>query len=393
VNPWVNPVARHYFDNAATSYPKPTAVWDAVDQYQRQEGAAVGRGGYASTIRVSAIVDRCRTRLAELFRAESPSQICFGFNGTDVLNQALHGLVQPGDRVLTTELEHNSVIRPLHELHQRHGVTVIRVPATAIGTIEVDTFREALACRPRVVVLVHASNVSGALLPLADLATLARDAGAIVVVDAAQTAGHVPIDLGELPIDVLACSGHKGLLGPLGTGILYVRPECADRLQTTRQGGTGSDSEDDEHPSLLPSKYEAGNHNAPGLCGLEAGVNWILQRSPGQLHRHECALVSQLIGGLQTLPGLTLHGPPVEHPRVGVLSITAEGWSPQELATTLDQAFGIEVRAGLHCAPGAHRALGTLSFGGTVRFSVGPLTTSDEVELVINALSEITGVR
>ena len=384
-------MARLYLDNAATSYPKPAAVWDAVDQYQRHLGAAVGRGGYSSAIHVSAIVDRCRARLAELLRAESPGQICFGFNGTDVLNQALHGLVRPGDRVLTTELEHNSVIRPLRDLEQRLGATVTRVPATPTGSIAIETFRAALAIRPRIVVLLHASNVSGAILPLADLATLARESGALVVVDAAQTAGHVPIDLGTLPIDILACSGHKGLLGPLGTGVLYVRPGCEEHLRSTRQGGTGGSSEDEDQPSALPMKFEAGNHNSPGLCGLEAGVDWVLKQSPRELYRRECNLISQLAGGLQSLPGLRLHGPPADQPRVGVLSITLEGWDPQELATTLDQAFGIEVRAGLHCAPGAHRALGTFASGGTVRFSVGPWTTSADVDSAIEALTQITG--
>lgn len=384
-------VSRLYFDNAATSYPKPPAVWEAVEHYQRHLGTAVGRGGYETSQRVGQIVQRARYRLAELFRAESSDRIVFGFNGTDVLNQALHGLLRAGDRVVTTQLEHNSVIRPLHDLQHRLGLEVTRVPANAQGGLDIDAFREALACRPRLVALLHASNVSGAILPLADLATLARETGALVLVDAAQTAGHVPIDLGTLPIDLLACSGHKGLLGPLGTGVLYLRPGIEEQLRACRQGGTGSTSETEEQPSTLPDKFEAGNHNAPGLCGLDAGVGWVLERSPQSLHQHERELTAQLIAGLRDLPGVTLYGPLTQEDRVGVLSLTLSGWEPQELATTLDQSFGIEVRAGLHCAPGAHRALGTLPGGGTVRLSVGAFTTPTDVEAVIAAIGQIAG--
>jgi cysteine desulfurase family protein len=384
-------VSRLYLDHAATSYPKPEVVWKAVEHYQRHLGTAVGRGGYDSSQRVGHLVQRARYRLAELFRAESPERISFGFNGTDVLNQALHGLLRPGDRVVTTQLEHNSVIRPLQDLRQRLGIELIRVPATPQGSLDIDAFRVALECRPRLVAMLHASNVSGAILPLADLAALARQAGALVLVDAAQTAGHVPIDLGTLPIDLLACSGHKGLLGPLGTGVLYLRPGIEEQLRACRQGGTGTASEAEEQPTTLPEKLEAGNHNAPGLCGLDAGVGWVLERSPHWLHRHERELTEQLSEGLRHLPGMTLYGPAGDQDRVGVLSLTLCGWDPQELATTLDQSFGIEVRAGLHCAPGIHRALGTLSGGGTVRISVGPFTTPTDIEAVIAALSQIAG--
>jgi selenocysteine lyase/cysteine desulfurase len=238
--------------------------------------------------------------------------------------------------------------------------------------------------------MLHASNVSGAILPLADLASLSRQAGALVLVDAAQTAGHVPIDLGTLPIDLLACSGHKGLLGPLGTGVLYLRPGIEEQLRACRQGGTGSASEAEEQPATLPEKFEAGNHNAPGLCGLDAGVGWVLEQSPQMLHQHERGLIAQLREELRQLPGMTLYGPSGDADRVGVLSLTLAGWDPQELAATLDQSFGIEVRAGLHCAPGIHRALGTLSGGGTVRISVGAFTTGEDVSAVIAAFRQIT---
>ncbi len=385
-------MTRIYLDNAATSFPKPDAVYDAVDRYQRTVGAAVGRGGYGSSVAASATVARCRARLAELFRADSPERIVFGFNGTDVLNLALHGLLKPGDRVVTTQLEHNSVVRPLRDMQDRFGLDVEIVPATCDGTVTVDSFRRTLTQQQtRLAVFSHASNVSGAILPISDLATVAREAGALVLADAAQSAGHVAIDLRQLPIDLLACSGHKGLLGPLGTGVLYICPGLEDPLRSIRQGGTGSASEDDRQPTSLPDKYESGNHNAPGLCGLEAGVSWVLKRTPAELHDHELELIRRLGEGLRRLPGVTLWGAPLDHDRVGVLSVSVDGYDAHDLAAILDQSFGIETRAGLHCAPGAHRALGTFSMGGTLRLSVGPFTTHQEIDETLEAFSQLTG--
>lgn len=384
-------VTRIYLDNAATSFPKPETVYVAVERYQRTLGAAVARGGYSSAVTVSGGVARCRARLAELFHAESPDRFVFGFNGTDVLNLAIHGLLRAGDRVVTTQLEHNSVIRPLTDLRERLGIHVTVVPATANGTVDVDRFREALAGGARLAVFSHASNVSGAILPIADLGAVARAAGAFVLVDAAQSAGHVPVDLGLLPIDLLACSGHKGLLGPLGTGVLYLRPGMEEHVRSVRQGGTGSASEDERQPASLPEKYECGNHNAPGLCGLEAGVNWLLQQGVETLHRHEQQLVRQLGMGLQSLPGVRLTGERLDQDRVGVLSVSVDGLEPHDLAAILDESFGIEARAGLHCAPGVHRALRTIQNGGSLRLSVGAFTTASAIEETIDAFRQITG--
>jgi len=265
------------------------------------------------------------------------------------------------------------------------------VPGTPEGTVSVDAYRAALQPATRLAVFLHASNVSGAILPIADLADAARESGAVVLIDAAQTAGHVPIDVGTLPIDLLACSGHKGLMGPLGTGVLYLRPGIEEHLRAARQGGTGSASEDDRQPSELPDKYESGNHNAPGLHGLEAGVDWVLRQGVARLHAHETEQVRRLGEGLARNSGLRVWGAPLSHDRVGVLSISLDGYDPHDLAAILDQTFGIETRAGLHCAPGAHRALGTLSSGGTSRLSVGPFTTDDHIAATVAAFRELTG--
>jgi cysteine desulfurase / selenocysteine lyase len=380
---------RIYLDNAATTYPKPEAVYAVVDDYNRRMGAPIGRGAYRATIDATEIVQRCRQKIASLFGAESGERILFTFNCTDSLNLALHGLLRQGDHVVTSQVDHNSVLRPLRELERKVGIEVTRVRADATGRTNPEAFARALRPNTKLVALVHATNVTGTIQPVADVGEIARKAGALFLVDAAQSAGHLQIDLKNLPIDLLACPGHKGLLGPLGTGVLYVRSGIESRLDSLRQGGTGTQSEDDVQPENLPDKYESGNHNASGLVGLEAAVSWITQCGVQAIHDHEQALVRQLLEGLVRIPGVRLFGPATAEDRVGVVSVTVDGKDPQSVAAMLDQKFGIEVRAGLHCAPGVHRAIGTFDSGGTVRLSVGPFTTAADISAAVEAMGEI----
>ena len=264
---------RIYLDNAATSFPKPESVYAAMDDYNRRNGAAIGRGAYRAAIDATAIVQRCRRKIADLLGAEGPERILFTFNGTDSLNLALHGVLQAGDHVITSVVDHNSVLRPLSELRRKLGVEVTHVGANPAGKVDPLDFKRALRPNTKLIALIHASNVTGTIQPIAAVGQIAREAGVLFLVDAAQTAGHLPIDLRNLPVDILAAPGHKGLLGPLGTGVLYVRPGIEQRLASFRQGGTGTRSEDDMQPESLPDKYESGNHNAPGLAGLEAAVS------------------------------------------------------------------------------------------------------------------------
>jgi cysteine desulfurase family protein len=382
---------RIYLDNAATSFPKPAAVYDAVDRYQRELGVAVGRGAYRRAMAVQDVASRCRLRVAELFRAESPERIIFTFNGTDSLNLALHGLLRSGDHVVTSTIEHNSVLRPLRFLRDQLGVEVDYVSADSQGRIDPARVKAALRANTKLVAIVHASNVTGTVQPIEDIGELARKAGAIVLVDAAQTAGHVPIDVSQLPLDLLACPGHKGLLGPLGTGILYVRPGVEERLASLRQGGTGSRSEDDRQPDALPDKYEAGNHNAAGLFGLEAALSYLKEQGVEGIREHERQLIGRLLDGLSGCQGLVSYGTQDAEGRVGVSSLNIEGFDPQVLAALLDENFGIECRAGLHCAPGAHKCLGTFESGGTVRLSAGPFTTAEEIDQAVQALRALGG--
>jgi cysteine desulfurase / selenocysteine lyase len=378
-------VQRIYLDNAATSYPKPSGVAEAVERALRQEGAAEGRSATRAALRVHEVVARCRERVARLLGVERPERIVFTFNATDSLNLALHGLLRPGDHIVTSTVEHNSVLRPLRNLRDR-GVEVTYVAADHEGRINPDDVQRGLRKNTRLVALLHASNVTGTLQPIDRVGEMARGVGAFFLVDAAQTAGHMPIDVSRSPIDLLAAAGHKGLLGPLGTGILYVGPGVEEHLDSVRQGGTGSSSEDDLQPARLPDKYECGNHNVPGLFGLEAAVGWIETRTVPELRRQERELTQQLLAALVGIKGLRVYGPPSPDDRVGVVSLTLDGFEPQELATILDGEFGIETRAGLHCAPGMHCCLGTFAGGGTVRLSVGPFTTATEIDTVATAL-------
>ncbi|MEX1096960.1 MAG: aminotransferase class V-fold PLP-dependent enzyme [Planctomycetales bacterium] len=382
---------RIYLDNAATSFPKPEGVYAAMDRYNRELGAAVGRSAYRAALDVQRTVDACRRRAAELFNAESPERIVFAFNGTDALNIALHGLLDAGDHVVTSAIEHNSVLRPLRELNRRRGVEVTHVAADRAGRVEPADIRAALHPNTKLVALIHASNVTGTIQPIAEAGEIAHAAGALFLVDAAQSAGHLPIDLRKLPVDLLACPGHKGLLGPLGTGILYIRPGVEERLASFRQGGTGTKSEDDRQPELLPDKYESGNHNAPGLFGLEAALAFLQEKSIAVLRAHEQELTARLLAGLAGLKGVEVPGPSAAAERVGVVSLSVPGFEPQVLAGVLDGNFGIETRAGLHCAPGAHRAIGTFEAGGTVRFSPGPFSTPADIDAAIAALREVCG--
>jgi cysteine desulfurase/selenocysteine lyase len=383
-------VPRIYLDNAATSHPKPESVYAAVDYYNRSLGAAAGRGGYRTAVEVDAVLRTCRKRAASLLGAESPERVAFAFNATDALNMALHGLLETGDHVVTTAAEHNSVLRPLGGLVDRRGIELSVVPVDAAGRVDPAAVRDALRHNTRLVVVQHASNVTGCVQPIEDIGSDTHQAGALVLVDAAQTAGHLAIDLADWPVDLLACAGHKGLLGPLGTGLLYVRPGLEDQLNGLRQGGTGSFSEQDRQPETMPDRLEAGNPNAPGLFGLEAGLEWLEERGVETIAAAEASLVERLLAGLEPLENISLVGPGPDSPRVGVVSLVSESLEPHELATVLDESFGIQARAGLHCAPGVHRAAGTFESGGTLRLSVGPFTTDTQIDAACEAIAAVT---
>jgi cysteine desulfurase / selenocysteine lyase len=375
-----------YLDNAATSFPKAPGVAEAMADFVRHQAGNPGRGGHTLAVGAQAMVADTRRRLAAFLGVGDPSRVVFALNATDALNLALWGLVRPGDRVVTTSMEHNSVARPLAALAER-GASVERVPCGPDGRLDLDDLVRALrASRARLVAMPHASNVSGTLLPAREVARAAHEHGALFLLDAAQTAGVVPLAAEELGVDLLAVPGHKGLLGPTGTGALYVAPGV--KLTPLRQGGTGTHSEEERQPDELPEALEAGTPNTVGLAGLGASLRWLAERAPGRIRAHEAALTARLLAGLAAIEGLRVHGPADPAERVAVVSVTHPGWEPSDLAAALDGSFGVAVRAGLHCAPLAHRTLGTFP-AGTLRLAPGCFTTAEEVDQAVAALGAL----
>jgi cysteine desulfurase family protein len=383
---------RIYLDNAATSWPKPPSVYAAVDRFLRDVGAPTGRGVYREAEDAARLVTDARRRVAALLGAEEPRRVAFTFNGTDSLNLVLHGALRPGDHVVTTVVEHNSVLRPLRWLEEQRQVSVTRVPCDEEGVVDPDAIRQALRPNTRLIALVHASNVTGALQPVEEVGRTARETEVLYLVDAAQTVGHLPLDVRRIGCHFLAAPGHKGLLGPLGVGVLYVAPGAEEQLESLRQGGTGTESEEDRQPSALPHKYEAGNLNVPAIAGLGASVAWLQERGLEEVHRHESELAARLADGFRHLEGVTVFGPRDANRRAGVVSIALDGCPPQEAAVMLDTAHRIQTRPGLHCAPLMHRALGTLDGGGALRFSVGPFNTAQEIDRAVEAVAEIAAM-
>ena len=382
---------RIYFDQAATSWPKPEAVYQAVDRYQRTVGASAGRGAYAEAQEAERAVAAARRAVAALLGVDDARRVVFTLNGTDSLNVAIHGALAAGGHVVTTLAEHNSVLRPLRCLEETGRVAVTRVGTGPTGIVDADDIRRALTADTRLIVMTHASNVTGALQPAAEVGRLARQAGALFLLDAAQTLGELPIDVEQLGVDLLAAPGHKGLLGPLGTGVLYIRHGIEERVASLRQGGTGSRSDEDRQPDVLPDKYESGNLNVPGIVGLGAGVAWLAERGIERVRREGLALLGRLLGKLAEVRGVKLYGPDKPEQRVPVVSLTLTGIDSQELAAVLDSAYRVQARAGLHCAAWMHRQLGTLFTGGTLRLSLGAMNTPEQVDRVAEVIGEVAG--
>jgi len=378
-----------YLDNAATSHPKPAAVYERVDSVLRNWSANPGRSAHAMAVEAARIIFQARESIGKLFHIGDPDRVIFTANATGALNLAILGMLQPGDRCVTTTMEHNSVIRPLHHLSQK-GVMVAKVPAARDGSIDAQAVAAAIDSRTRLVVVTHASNVAGTISPIAEIISTAHLRGVPVLVDAAQTAGSVPIDVAALGVDLLACPGHKGLYGPQGTGFLYIAPELD--VEPILFGGTGSRSDLETMPDFAPDRYEAGTQNTPGIAGLGAGVEFLLKRGVEQVRAHDVSLVRRLMDGLAKIEGLTLYGPRDAERKTGVVLFTLDGIDPAEIGDRLDAEFGIAVRVGVHCAPQAHRTLGTFPLGG-VRMSPGFFNTDAEIDQAVDAVSRIAANR
>jgi cysteine desulfurase family protein len=387
-----------YLDNAATSFPKPEPVHRAIETLSRAGAGNPGRGMHRFAQSSEAAIREARRAVARLFGARDPERVIFTLNATDALNMAIKGVLRPGDHAVTTDLEHNSVSRPLEGMAARGAITVTRLASDDAGRIDLAALRAAMTPKTRLVAVVHASNVLGIAQDLGAIAEIAHAGGARLLVDASQSAGVLPLDVLSVPIDLCAFTGHKALLGPMGTGGLVVR-EGVD-IAAWREGGTGGDSSSPVQPEIYPHFLEGGTPNAVGLAGLGAGVQWVLEKGPETIGAHERALASRFARAIAASPRIKVAACPLEgiaspargqapvRSDIGLVSFTVDGYQPAEVATVLDETFGIAVRAGLHCAPYIHRRRGLFP-GGTVRASAGPLTTEAEIDEAAAAVLEI----
>ncbi|NLE44055.1 MAG: aminotransferase class V-fold PLP-dependent enzyme [Chloroflexi bacterium] len=374
-----------YLDNAATSWPKPTDVVDAMARFLSEVGANPGRAGHRLAVESGRIVYRARERIAELFSAHDPLQVVFGQNVTEGLNLALRGLLRPGDHVVTSSMEHNSVMRPLRLLEQA-GVSVTVVQCSSQGELDPGDVEAAIRSDTKMVVLNHASNVTGTILPIGQVGRVARDRGVLFLVDAAQTAGVCEIDMQADRIDLLAFTGHKSLYGPTGTGGLVVGERVdLTHFRPLKLGGTGSRSEYELQPEFLPDMFESGTPNVVGLAGLEAALQWLSYRGVESVRRHEVGLAQYLIDGLLEIPGVTGYGGLRADSQTATVSFNIDALAPSEVGLRLDEEYGIMCRVGLHCSPAAHRTIGTFP-DGAVRFGMGVFNTQDQVDIALMAV-------
>ena len=376
-----------YLDNGATSFPKPEAVYAFMDEFYRNNGVNPGRSGYDLSIETGNIVENTRKLLTHTFNGTDPNRLIFSANSTDGLNLAIHGILAPGDHVITTHLEHNAVLRPLYHQAQENGVQVTLLPFDQAGFIRPDQIRAALRPNTKLVAVNHASNVMGTVQPVAQIGSLCKDAGVLFLVDASQSAGKLPIDVQAMGIDVLAFTGHKSLLGPTGTGGLYVAPGV--EIRHTRAGGTGVKSARRRHLEEYPHRLEYGTLNVLGIAGLYAGIKWVMDQGMETIHRREMALVKRLKNGLAALDGVTCYCVDSLEDHIGILSFNIDGMEPVNTGTLLDGEYNIAVRTGLQCAPRVHEQLGTDKCHGTVRMGFGPFNTEAQVDAALAAVAEI----
>lgn len=376
-----------YFDQAASSWPKPPQVSEKMKEVVDSYAANPGRGGHELTIKASECIRLTRQRLATLFNVKQPRNIIFTHNATFALNQAIKGLHwNEGDEIVTTTYEHNSVRRPLINVAKTYGVHIHYVTPNLDGDIDLIMFERMVCDKTKLVVINHISNVTGAILPLKSLAEIAQKKGALVLVDASQSAGIIPIDVEELAIDMLAFPGHKGLYGPQGTGGLYISPNID--LLPLLHGGTGHHSEEEDQPNIRPEKYEAGTLNTPGIAGLGEGVQFVLEQGVENIRAKEWEITSYALKSLQQIEEIEVYGPSLERFRGPVISFNMKEVQAQELATILDQHYQIATRAGMHCSPLGHQSINTEAIGA-VRISFGMFNTIEEVDQLMNALKEI----
>ena len=375
-----------YFDNGATSWPKPEGVYGAAEQYLRTGGANPGRSAHARSLASERLLYESRERIAMFLGARKTEEIVYTLNATDSLNMAIKGVLEAGDHVVYSPFEHNSVLRPLYSLRESGMITTTMLSGKGGDVVNADEFDRAIRPDTKLLLCTHASNITGRIMPVQAIAAVAASRGVLFLLDAAQTAGAIPLNLQEIGADMAAFTGHKSLLGPPGVGMLYLREGVS--IKPWREGGTGSRSDEEKQPSFMPDYLEAGTMNTPGIAGLNEGLKYINDTGVETIRNHELKLCQKLLSGLEQIPGIKIfRGSSLEN-YVAVVSFVMEGMDSGELGFILEEGYGILCRTGLHCAPQAHRSIGTFP-GGTVRFSLGCFNTEQEVDHALQALSEI----
>ena len=381
---------RIYLDNGATSFPKPKEVPDAVYNYMVSSGANINRGGYQTAYDLEGTVFEAREMLAEMFGAFDCKNVVFTKNITESLNFILKGFLKPGDHILCSSMEHNAVMRPLIQL-EKNGVEFSRIPGNRIGELNIDAVEKMIQPNTVAIVMSHASNVCGTINPIKEVGAICAKHGLRFIVDAAQTAGVIPIDMQSMNIDALCFTGHKSLLGPQGIGGFVLVEDFIEHIEPLISGGTGSISHTEEIPDFMPDRFESGTLNIPGIVGLHAALIWIKERGLDAICSHELRLTQRFLEGLRPLEeqgDLVIIGSPNTENRVGVVSVQTVNVDCADAAFRLDAEYGIQTRVGLHCAPHAHMTLGTFPTG-SIRFSFGNFNTDDDVDAAIKALKEI----
>lgn len=380
-----------YFDNASTTFPKPDSVISSITEYMTKNGCNINRGCYANAYQTEELIFECRELLCTMFSGPDPRNVIFTKNITESLNVILKGFLKTGDHIIVSSMEHNAMMRPLLQL-EKQGVSFTRVLCDSNGVFPLNDLSKSLQKNTKMVAVLHASNVCGTLLPLREIGEFCTKHHLKFLVDSAQTAGVFPINMQEMHIDALAFTGHKGLLGPQGIGGFLITDEMSALMDPLLSGGTGSISHTEEIPNFLPDRFEAGTLNLPGIIGLRASLQWIREKGIDQLRKQELALAEHFLTGLQQehfenkikIVGLS----DTKIPRTGVVSILPLCMDPSMLAYELDTQYHIQTRVGLHCAPSAHKTLGTYP-AGTVRFSFGWSNTLQEVDYALSALKEL----
>lgn len=376
-----------YLDNGATSFPKPEEVYEFMDTFYRNYGVNPGRSGYDLCLEAGEIVENTRKMLTNFFNGDDPNRLCFSYNSTDALNLIINGMLKEGDHAITTNLDHNSVIRPLYHQYKFNGVEVDYIPFDSKGFVDPDDFTKKFKKNTKLVIINHASNVIGTIQPVKEIGRLCKERGIPFAVDSSQSAGKIPVDIKELNIDVVAFTGHKSLLGPTGIGGLYVSEGI--EIRHTRAGGTGVRSAVPTHLYEYPYRLEYGTANTVGIAGLYAGLNWIEKKGLANLHKNEMKLTTMLRDGLKDIENVTMYCQDDMTNHISILPFNIDGLEALNTGTILDVDYNIATRTGLHCAPLAHKQLGTIDIHGAVRFGIGPFNTEEHIKIAINAVKEI----